>query len=205
VKYSGAGSSGGGGGGGYVEPQSSLNRWQCPRCTFLNPWERHECEMCDTTKPHGAPPIAPGSRMDTERKQEREPSVEREAEQPREHRHKDRTAKKEKKKKHRNREEGGAAPPGGAQAELFAEPTDPFAVPPTDPFSDQFDVLAGGSASAQYQTQVTRGKAESVDFLSGGFGIFSTTHKYTKEAEEEEEREKSGVWKVQRELLLQVE
>jgi len=178
VKYSGAGSSGGGGGGGgggYVEQQSSLNRWQCPRCTFLNPWERQECEMCDTVKPHGALAIAPGSKEATARveRKDRDPSPERaEApKEPKEHRHKDRTAgekreKKEKKKKHRNKEEGGAA----GTAELFAEPAEPFSEPPTDPFADQFDVLAGGSASAQYQTQATRGKAESVDFLSGGFG-----------------------------------
>jgi hypothetical protein len=173
VKYSGSGpGGGGGGGGGYVEQQSSLNRWQCPRCTFLNPWERQECEMCDTVKPHGALAIAPGSKEATTRA-ERDSSPERKSEAPKEHRHKERTAgeerkKKEKKKKHRNKEEGGATT--GATAELFSEPAEPFSEPPTDPFADQFDVLAGGSASAQYQTQATRGKAESVDFLSGGFG-----------------------------------
>jgi len=96
--------------------------------------------------------------------------------EPKEHRHKDRTAgekreKKEKKKKHRNKEgEGSNGASGAATAELFSEPAEPFSEPPTDPFADQFDVLAGGSASAHYQSQVTRNKAESVDFLSGSFG-----------------------------------
>jgi len=186
VKYSGSGP------GGYVEQPSSANRWQCPRCTFLNPWERQQCEMCDTEKPHGAQAVHPSSREPHAHKkqpeQEREESPERKTEapkepkEPKEHRHKEKGEKK-KKKKHRKPEEGAAA---GA-ADLFSEPSEPFAEPPTDPFSgkptdpfasnDQFDVLASSSsASAQYQNVATRGKAESIDFLSGGFQAQPTSY-----------------------------
>lgn len=186
VKYSGSGP---GGGDRHVEPQSSLNRWQCPRCTFLNPWERQECEMCDTVKPHGAQAIAPTSkdafakdrsgrsRRDSVDRGDSGDERERKSE-PKEHKskeHKERTGekreKKEKKKKHRNREGGENGDANGAATQdLFStEPAEPFSEPPTDPFADQFDLMSVGPASKHYGAQV-RDTSQSVDFLSGPFG-----------------------------------